>query len=296
MDKQPRNRKEASFYKPLAKARVRCLLCPHKCLIHDGEVGFCRSRINKNGKLYVLNYAWISALALEPMERLPLKNFYDGMGTMSIGSFGCNMACSYCENHQLVASHGTGRVLYPDEIANIAAHLLDRGNIGIAYTYGEPVTWYEYVMDTAKESQKYDLKNIMVSNGFINKEPLIKLLPYIDAFNIDIKSMRDDMYSTMLKGDLASVLNTCKTIKGSGKHLEITSMLITDINTNENEIEALAAFIADELGKEVPLHFWGYLPNGKLSLPPTSFYVLEKAANIATRRLDNVYVSYGNNA
>lgn len=282
---------EAMFYEQVAEDRVRCHLCPHECRIRSGQRGICRVRANEGGVLYTLNYGWASPLALDPMEKKPLYHFYPGHTILSTGSRGCNFHCEFCQNWQL--AHGEDPLLVPlspQKLVSLAVREKERGDcVGIAYTYSEPLMWYEFVLDAAMLAREKGLKNVMVSNGFVQEEPLHRLLPYIDAWNVDVKGFREDYYRRIVHGKLEPVLETCRRIKESGSHLEITTLLVPGLNDSSDELEALTDFVVT-LGKEVPLHFSRYFPHYKMSREPTPISSLVRAREIALKKLQYVYL------
>jgi pyruvate formate lyase activating enzyme len=228
--------KEASFYSA-DNGKIRCTLCPHNCIIHEGKRGICRVRKNDGGKLYSENFGQICSMNFDPIEKKPLYHFYPGSIIFSAGSLGCNLHCKFCQNWEIsqtgIEEFGNLRTVAPEELINKA--LSRENNIGIAYTYNEPTVWYEFMIETAKLAQKEGLKNVMVTNGFINPEPLEELFPYMDAFSVDLKAFSNDFYKTVTSSRLDPVLTALKNIRNSGRHLEITNLVITDLNDNEKE-------------------------------------------------------------
>lgn len=284
-----RNRRQALFYKKNIDGSLECSLCPNSCFLTDGETGVCRVRGNRGGVLYSLNYGWIRALNMEQIESVPLMEYYNGMNVLAIGSWGCNMRCPVCADRQLIAEVGSGRALYPNELAEIAAKLVKKDNIGIAYSFGESAVNYEYVLESCRESKRYGLHNLFSTNGYLNPKPLKYLLPHLDAVNLDIKSMDMDYYENA-GGMLAAVLQNAKIIAESGVHLEISRVLVPGLNDSKEEISALAMFIRHELGKNVPLHLLEYVPNGRSSYSPTPESDLHRAADWADKYLNSVYI------
>jgi len=211
---------------------------------------------------------------------------------LSIGEVGCNLQCTYCQNHHISQCSSldfTGFHSYTsDEL--VAKALKTTQNIGIAYTYNEPFTFYEFMLETARLAHSSGLKNAVISNGYINREPLENILPYIDAFNIDLKAFSNDFYVRHTKGKLLPVLETLKIIAKSKSHLEITNLVITDLNDSEPEFEEMVKWIAGELGTNIPLHLSRYFPNYNLQLPPTPVSKLEKLYEIAKKYLQYVYL------
>lgn len=286
--------KEARFYKKKARGVVQCLLCPHECVLKENKIGLCHSRKNIDGKLYSLIYEVISSINLDPVEKKPLYHFHPGKHILSVGTFGCNFACMFCQNwsisQALVDEIGGGyqRISF-ENLVSLAVKYEKEGNIGIAYTYNEPFIWYEYVYDAAKLAKEKGLKNVLVTNGFVNEEPLKELLPFIDALNIDVKSMSDEFYRKQCRGRLEPVLRACE-IASKSALAEITNLLIPTLNDSNEDIEKLVNWIYEKLGKDTPLHFSRYRPEYKCNIPPTPVETLERAYNIAMKKLNYVYV------
>lgn len=278
---------EALYYEPQGQAVV-CRLCPKGCTIAEGRTGFCRARTNTGGKLYSLNYAQTTAQALDPIEKKPLYHFYPGSTILSLGTWGCNFACKFCQNWHIAQEQPQTGSLEPQEAANLATQLTGRGNIGIAYTYSEPSVWYEYILDTARLVQAAGLKNVLVSNGFINEQPLAELLPFIDAMNIDVKAYSDNFYQKVCAGQLEQVK---RTVEQAAKHchVEITTLVVPGLNDSERELSALAEWLAS-INADIPLHFSRYFPNYKMDAPPTPVSTLTMAYNTARKYLHYVYI------
>jgi pyruvate formate lyase activating enzyme len=281
---------EARYFKQ-EDNRVQCMLCPHDCVIQNGSSGICRVRRNVAGKLMADTWGNLSAVHFDPVEKKPLYHYYPGKMILSLGSTGCNMRCKCCQNWQIsqIAALGYAfdRVMSPLEIIKMAASRKD--NIGIAYTYNEPTVWFEYMYDIARVSRFEGLKNVMVSNGYINTNPLKELLNYMDAFNIDLKGFSDDFYRNFTGATLAPVLETLKTIRKAGRHLEITFLVVPTENDDEGEFSAMINWISKELGNETVLHLSRYHPAYKLDKAPTSATSLENLHNIAREKLAYVY-------
>jgi len=279
--------REALYYEKEQKGWVRCNLCPHHCHIGPGKVGICRVRKNIEGKLYSLNYGKVSSIALDPIEKKPLYHFHPGKPILSVGSFGCNFRCQFCQNWQIAQlTEVPAREITPEQLVDIAQK--QSYNIGIAYTYNEPSIWYEYVLECCKLAKKRGLKNVLVTNGFIESEPLEELLPYVDAMNIDVKGYTQDFYKDLVFGNLAAVKNTVERAQKSC-HIEITTLLIPGRNDKEEEVRALAEWLSS-LSRDIPLHFSCYFPNYKLDLPPTPVETLKKARGLAKLYLNYVYI------
>lgn len=274
----------------LEDGRVECLICPHICKIKEGKTGICGVRMNNGGKIELLTYGAVSGMALDPIEKKPLYHFYPGSRILSIGSWGCNMKCDFCQNFHIsqnVDLHPS-RIVKPQEIIDNALNA--KNNIGIAFTYNEPVIWYEYIRDVAFPAKKSGLKTAMVTNGFVNEEILLEYLQLIDAFNVDLKSFNNNFYSRISGAELEPVKRSLKTIARSGKHLEITTLIIPGLNDSTSEMESQVRWIADELGKEVPLHLSRYFPMFKRTTPATLQDELRKFHEIAQKHLSYVYM------
>lgn len=290
--------KEAMYYECREEGKVMCRLCPFNCIINKDHTGVCRARKNIDGKLYSLIYSQYTGSPFDPIEKKPLFHFYPNWKIMSLGTLGCNFACIFCQNwstSQALVEGGEkvmGRFtkeLRPEEAVKIAKSTHEKGNIGIAYTYNEPLIGYEYVYETAQLVRKEGLKNILVSNGYINEEPFLNLLPYIDAINLDIKSIKPEFYKDYCKAKLEPVLETAKRAKKSA-HLEITNLIIPTLNDSEEDLEKLTDWIAENLGADTPVHFSRYHPDYKLDIKATPMETLLKAMEIASRKLYYVYI------
>ncbi|HHY91408.1 MAG TPA: AmmeMemoRadiSam system radical SAM enzyme [Clostridiales bacterium] len=278
--------KGALFYQPFKNQQVQCCLCPHGCRISDGEFGQCGVRKNEKGKLYSLNYGVITAYHLDPIEKKPLYHFYPGSRIFSIGSAGCNLKCRFCQNWEIAHGQPSGIRMTAEEIVAIAK--TQTQNIGIAYTYNEPSIWYEFVYETAVLAHQEGLKNVLVTNGFIQKEPLKQLLPYIDAMNIDLKAFQDSFYREICGGRMEPVKETIR-IAAEQCHVEITTLLIGDLNGSAEEVERLSRWIA-EIRPNIPLHLTRYFPAYQMTAPPTPAHVLTAAQKEAKKHLQYVYI------
>lgn len=279
--------REALYYEKVDE-KVKCLLCPKECVIADQKVGFCRGRKNIAGKLYALTYQECCSTAFDPIEKKPLYHFHPGSSILSVAPNGCNLACVFCQNWEISQEDASTQRIISQEMVDLA---LARGSVGIAYTYTEPLIWYEYLLETAKLARKKRLVNVLVTNGFIQEEPLRELLPYIDAMNIDIKSMDDSFYKEYCKGQLEPVLRTARIAKETC-HVELTNLMIPTLNDSEKNLADLVDWVVS-LGPETPLHFSRYFPHYKLNIPPTPIATLERAREI-TRAAGLKYVYIGN--
>ncbi|MGO1368887.1 MAG: AmmeMemoRadiSam system radical SAM enzyme [Senegalia sp. (in: firmicutes)] len=282
-------KKEALFYEKLDERRVHCYLCPHNCVIEEGNIGRCKVRINENGKLLTTNYREIAAMSVDRIEKKPLKFFKSGSNILSVGTFGCNLTCDFCQNYsiaQITADQAHSQIISEAELVDSV--LNTRNNIGLAFTYNEPSIWYEYMYETAKllKEKNSNKSIVVVTNGFINKEPLEKLLPYVDAMNIDLKGFSNEYYSNICGGRLNPVLETIK-LAAKKVHIEITTLLVTGENDNLDEIEELAKFLSD-IDKTIPLHLAKYFPMYKMDNKATSIDFMYRAKDMAEKYLDRV--------
>lgn len=276
---------ECMYYEKTKDNKIKCHLCPHSCIISEGNTGICNVRKNVEGKLMSLNYGKHTSYAYDPIEKKPLYHFYPGRDILSIGSFGCNLKCDFCQNWDIAHEESLTMEIEDKDILLLGQ---SKGSIGIAYTYNEPTISYEYILHMSKLAKRHGLKNVLISNGYINEEPLKELLPYIDGMNIDLKSFKDDFYKRICKGTLEPVLNTIK-LAAQYTHVEITNLVIEGQNSSEEEIRDLSQWIAS-IDKEIPLHLSKYFPSYKMKLPETSYEVLLRSKEIANEYLDYVYV------
>ncbi|NPV49824.1 MAG: AmmeMemoRadiSam system radical SAM enzyme [Candidatus Methanofastidiosum sp.] len=283
--------REALFYKK-EDGNIRCLLCPHVCLIGPNERGKCRVRINLDGRLNTLVYGESESekhyFHVDPIEKKPLYHFYPGSYSLSFGTPGCNLFCENCQNYTLSQSNSgdiKDHFLKPEKIVELAKAYDCKS---ISYTYTEPTIFYEYLIDTSKIAKKEGIKNVWVTNGFINPNPLKEALPFIDAMNIDLKSFSEDFYQKVCGGRLRPVLETIK--KASKEtHIEITNLLIPTLNDSDEEITKIVDFVSG-LSNEIPLHFSAYRPMYKMNKEPTPINTIFRAKEIAEKRLKYVYL------
>lgn len=273
--------KEAMYYEKLEGKKVRCLLCPRRCIIPDRRRGFCRVRENRDGILYTLVYGKPCAVHVDPIEKKPLFHVLPGTKSFSIATAGCNLACKFCQNWQ-ISQASPEEVPYenlpPEGVVRLAK---SSGSATIAYTYTEPVVFYEYMLDTAKLVHQTDILNVMHSAGFINEEPLRELARYIDAANIDLKGS-DRFYDELCMGTRADVLRALEILKEEGVFVEITCLIIPTLNDDIGYIKETCLWIKEHLGPDTPIHFSRFWPMYKLkNLSPTPMATLEKARDIA---------------
>ncbi|MCK5474367.1 MAG: AmmeMemoRadiSam system radical SAM enzyme [Candidatus Aenigmarchaeota archaeon] len=281
--------KDALFWKKINANTVQCMLCARYCKIIEGKKGNCGVRQNINGELKSLVYGKLISKAVDPIEKKPLYHFCPGTKVLSIATVGCNFHCSFCQNWEISQeAHIMGENTTPEEIVELAV----KNNCqGIAYTYTEPTIFYEFAYDVAKLAKKQGLYNVFVTNGYISKEPLDKISPYLDAANVDLKSMSDNFYQTVCGvPSVKPVLDTIKRMIDLGIHTEITNLLIPGLNDSPEEINKLITWVKN-ISNNIPLHFSAYYPTYKLNAPPTPTQTLINAFGVAKKAgLNHVYL------
>ncbi|MCD6327445.1 AmmeMemoRadiSam system radical SAM enzyme [bacterium] len=278
---------EAMFYEQSEGKNVRCVLCPHECVIPEGKVGLCRGRMNKGGKLFSTTFAETIALHVDPVEKKPLYHFYPGNSVLSIGPNACNFRCENCQNWEISQERVPTSHLSPERAIEIAGG--EHDCIGISFTYTEPLVWFEYVLQTSKLARERGLKTTLVTNGFINPAPAAMLLPFIDGLNLDIKSMDDDFYRDICGARLEPVLDFAAQA-GKATHIEVTNLVIPGLNDSDDQVSRLVNWVHQNLGPDTPLHFSRYFPRYKMTRPETPIPTLLKAAEIAKSKLNYVYL------
>jgi len=294
---------ECFFYKKLDGEKIQCEACHHFCLINQGELGICGVRQNLRGKLYSLVYGKVIALNIDKIEKKPIYHFLPRSKTFSLGTLGCNFACFNCQNHEISQIYdfkgnldkydkiNWGYEISPREIVEKA---IQNDCPSISYTYNEPTVFSEYAFDTMKIAQKNGLKNIWVSNGYMSEKVLDKILPYLDAINVDLKSFNGDFYKEYCGANLKLVLKNLKKLSKSRTHLELTTLIIPGISDDEAMLGALADFIKKELGKEIPWHISAFSPHISWKLrdvPATPPDLIHEIKEIGLKKgLKNVYV------
>ena len=272
---------------------IVCKTCPRHCRIADGAFGFCRARRAAGGRVVAANYGRISSLALDPIEKKPIAFFHPGSNVLSVGSYGCNLRCPFCQNDG-ISQHGGDevrcRTTTPVELADLAMRLKDeQGNIGLAYTYNEPLVGWEFVRDCAKEIRACGMSNVLVSNGCASEEVVAELAPLVDAANIDLKGPSQDYYD-WVSGDFKTVCRTSATLHGAGCHVEVTTLIVPGRNDSDADIDAVAAFVAS-VSSDIPLHVTRFFPRWRMrDVPPTPVATIHRLADIARRRLVRVLV------
>ncbi len=273
-----------------------CDVCFRHCHLKEGQIGFCGGRINEGGKIKAYNYGKITSLALDPIEKKPLNRFYPGSRILSVGSFGCNIRCPFCQNHEISWSKEafmhTERmsVIAPEELLRAGLELQKRGNIGIAFTYNEPLIGYEYVLDCAKLFREAGMKTVLVSNGTAELQILEKILPYIDAMNIDLKGFSDTYYEGVLQGNRKQVMDFIEKA-AEGCHMEITTLIVPGENDSEEEMRQISSWIAGlHHGEDIPLHISRFFPRYKMTdRKATDVSLIYHLADVAREKLRYVY-------
>ena len=282
--------KEASFYIAEIGGKLKCLLCPKECLISENKTGVCGVRENIDGALYALTYSKPVAIHLDPIEKKPLYHFHPGEVILSIGTLGCNLDCKFCQNHGISqdfdkTSFKGLKEVSPDGIIDLCKK---NGYKFVAFTYNEPTIFFEYMFDVAVMCKTNGIKTVMVSNGQINEEPLLKLIEYIDAFNIDLKSFNPDFYRKICGGEIETTKQTIETIVKSKKHLEVTMLVIKGANDNEEEFEEMCKYLSS-LDKNIVLHLSRAFPDYKMEFEVTPIKLINRFYDIAKSHLKNVY-------
>lgn len=272
-----------------------CAVCPHHCSLKEGQYGLCHARRCDNGEVRCVNYGKLTALAPDPIEKKPLARFMPGSRILSIGSFGCNLRCPFCQNWEisLAGMRGERRVpgtryMEPGDLCALAKSLRPRGNVGIAYTYNEPLVGWEYVRDTAKLAHESGMVNVLVSNGMAELPVLDEILPYIDAMNIDLKSFSETVYRDMLGGDRDTVLRFIEHAAPQC-HMEITTLIVPGMNDSETEMRKISGWIAGHAGEDTVLHVSRYFPRHEYHRPPTDIGTVYRLADVARESLRYVY-------
>lgn len=269
-----------------------CPICPRQCNLNEGQIGFCKARACLNDTIVPINYGKITSLALDPIEKKPLYHFYPGSKILSIGSFGCNLRCPFCQNYE-ISMAGINDIAHqyitPADLTDMALKLAQGplGNLGVAFTYNEPFISYEFVRDCCVLLHQAGLKTVLVSNGHINRQPLLELLPLIDAMNIDLKGFTQEYYD-YVGGNLECVKQTIAEAHDKC-HVEVTTLIVPTQNDSPAQMEAEAAWLAS-LSPEIPLHISRYFPRYKSTIPATEVATIYQLRDIARKHLKNVHV------
>lgn len=266
-----------------------CEICPHHCRLSVGEVGKCRARINDGKKITALNYGAITSIALDPIEKKPLYRFFPGSRILSVGSYGCNLNCPFCQNFEISMADSTfpTRKIFPEQLAALSAELVPQKNIGVAFTYNEPFISYEFVRDTSELLKASGLKSVLVTNGTVATAALKKILPLIDAMNIDLKGFSQEIYS-LLGGDFETVRRTIA-LAAQSCHVEVTTLIVPTMNDSPEDMDKEAAWLAS-VSKDIPLHISRFFPRYKVTdRPPTPVKKIYELVEVARRHLNFVY-------
>ncbi len=281
---------QARFWEKEDEDKARCRLCPHGCLILPGKSGICQVRENKKGVLYSKNYGLLSSLALDPAEKKPLFHVDPGGYLFSIGSFGCNFGCEFCQNWQISQQQPDLYEATPDKVVSLALEQKRKyPNVtGIAYTYNEPTVWMEFVVDCARKAKDSGLRNVLVTNGYISEEAMSEVLPFIDALNIDVKGWTEEFYRRIIHGRLAPVLRTVEAAHEKA-WVEVTYLVIPGENDKDDDLRSLAKWLAG-LSPAIPLHLSRYFPNYRFERPATPVATLERLRDVALCELHYVYI------
>ena len=277
---------------------ARCHVCFRHCVLGEGDIGFCGARIGLSDRVVPSNYGRITSIALDPIEKKPLKLFYPGSKILSVGSYGCNLRCPFCQNSEISWGEeakgfsDTAECVTPEELVAIALKYKKNGNIGIAFTYNEPLIGYEFVRDTARLAHENGLKNVIVSNGTAELSVLDEIIPYIDAMNIDLKCFDPDIYRKVLGGDLQMTMDFIAKASKTA-HMEITCLIVPGLNDSPDmmrEMSRWIASVADEAGKDIPLHVSRFFPCFHMTdRGPTPVSTVYDLAGIARETLNCVY-------
>jgi len=275
------------FYEEL-KENIRCWVCPHNCILDEGKFGICRVRTLKANLPVAINYGEVTSMAVDPIEKKPLYHFKPSKDILSIGSFGCNMTCSFCQNYEISQGRPQTQYMSIEKLIDIIPSI--ENNAGVAFTYNEPLMWYEYIYDAAKSINENNPNKsvVVVTNGYINEEPLLKILPYVDAMNIDLKGYTNRYYNKICGAKLEPVLETIK-IANKHCHIELTTLLVSDENDSLEEVREIAKFIAS-INVNIPLHLSRYFPRYKMENAATQIEKITEAQNEAKKYLKYVYV------
>lgn len=268
-----------------------CEICPHSCRLEEGETGLCGARVNRNGTVVCGSYGWLTSIALDPIEKKPLRRFHPGSKILSVGSYGCNLRCPFCQNYEISMARGKGAgAVYaaPSTLAEKAAELRPAGNIGLAFTYNEPLISFEYVRDCAGRVRANGMETVAVTNGFIRKKPLRELLPLLSAVNIDLKGFTTEFYRK-IGGNLDDVKRTIALASEAGCHVEVTTLVIPGENDSPEEMDRLSSWLA-EVSPEIPFHVTRFFPRYRMAdRPPTPVAAVYTLAELARKHLRYVY-------
>jgi len=277
---------EAKYWSTLSDGRIACELCPQACVIPEGGHGVCIGRANRDGILMAETFGQTVSVAMDPIEKKPLYHVCPGLSVLSIACNGCNLRCDFCQNWSISQMKAQTTPLRPAELVKLA---IESRSFGVAYTYTEPLIWFEYLLQAGALVRESGLKNILVTNGILNEAPLRELLPLIDAMNIDLKSMKESFYRDYCHIDGLEAVKRTIRLAAEACFIEVTNLIIPGLNDSDEDLRELVAFVAD-LSPAIPLHFSRYFPTHKMRIPATPVSTLVRAKEIAQERLQYVYL------
>jgi pyruvate formate lyase activating enzyme len=268
--------------------KLQCRVCPHNCILKEDQYGVCKVRKNENNEIVAINYGEVTSASIDPIEKKPLYHYKPGNNIFSLGTFGCNMSCSFCQNYSISQYKPETQYINIEKLIETIDSM--ENNVGVAFTYNEPFMWYEYIYEAAKKIKEYkkEISVVLVTNGYVNEEPLRKILPFIDVMNIDLKSFNESYYNKLCGAKLDPVLKTIE-IASKHCHIEITTLVVDKENDSSEEIEDIAKFIGN-INKDIPLHLSRYFPNYQMENPPTEINKITEGMEIAKKHLNYVYV------
>ncbi|HOQ80884.1 MAG TPA: AmmeMemoRadiSam system radical SAM enzyme [Candidatus Cloacimonadota bacterium] len=276
---------EAKYWKLDKNNHIQCLLCPNKCILTNQQRGICRTRLNDNSTLFTESYGNICSSNIDPIEKKPLYHFYPYTSIYSVGCNSCNLNCQFCQNYEISQHEVPVLYLSPEKIVDL---VIKNNCQAIAFTYTEPLMMAEYLLDCLPLLKEHSIKTVLVSNAYINEQPLLDLLPFIDAWNVDLKSFSKDFYKDLCSAEIDIVKNNIKII-ANNTHIEISFLVIPTLNDSHLEIDAISSFIAS-INPNIPLHINRYHPSYKINIPPTPLETLIKFYEIASEKLHYVYI------
>jgi pyruvate formate lyase activating enzyme len=279
--------KPAIYFDELENSVIECLLCPHHCRIKPGDAGICRARINRNGMLYSLNYGELTSIGMDPVEKKPLYHYRPGKSVLSVGSWGCNMKCPHCQNWSIATKRPRHiQLVKPTQLLRI---IDSEDSWGVAFTYNEPTVFFEFILDTARVAAKTGIETLLITNGYIESDPLELLIQSVSAMNIDLKGWNDNYYMKELGAKKEYVLRTIERAVEVGVHVEITTLIVTGKNDSLEELEEEFKWLSS-LSKDIPLHLTRYYPAYKAEMPATNIELMKEAHKIAKKYLNYVYL------
>lgn len=286
------NPMKKEWFRQLADGRFQCVVCPHGCTLRQGESGQCKVRVAGSNGISNPAASRLTAVAFDPIGKKPLFHFYPGSQVLSLGASGCNLHCAWCQNYAIsqvaTVTRAASEVYRADELIRFSAE--NPQSIGVAFTYNEPVIALEWVLETAQKFKTSAQKTVLVTNGFVNPEPLAALVEVIDAFNVDLKGFSEKFYTQFTGGALKPVLSGLKQINEAQKHLEITFLAVTGLNTHLTEFDDMCRWIADNLGPSIPLHISRYHEAWRCSQPATPLVLMKELLQTAKQHLHYVYL------